>query len=454
MADNKLHIAMLPWLAFGHLIPFLELAKLLASKGHKISFISTPRNIARLPQIPQTLTPLITFIKINLPKSQNLPDDAQSTKDVPFDKVRYLKLACDALRSPISDLLKTCSPNWVISDFVTYWLGQVAAELGVRSAYFSVFPAVVLGFLGSPEVAMSRAGVEGFVKRPRWVLFESEVRPGRFQVTRGYENFNAVGENVSDAFRLGAAVNGVDAVIVRSSFGFEPEWLRLLTELYRKPVVPAGLLPSTAATGHDACWLETKRWLDTRENGSVVYVGFGTETKPSQYELTQLALGLEMCGLSFYWVLIDQRGPLDDEVIELPRGFEERARGRGVVCRRWAPQFKILSHDSVGGLLIHSGMSSVVEGFQLGKPLVLLPFLADQGLIASYLVEKKMGYMIARDESDGSFSPESVADSLSLVMVREEGRMYREKAKEMMGLFGGRDVQDKCVDELVHFLTK
>ncbi|KAD7117620.1 hypothetical protein E3N88_04888 [Mikania micrantha] len=91
MADNgddKLHIAMFPWLAFGHLLPFLQLAKLMASKGHKISFISTPKKIDRLPEIPQPSTHLITFIKINLPKLQNLPQNAESTRDLPINKGR------------------------------------------------------------------------------------------------------------------------------------------------------------------------------------------------------------------------------------------------------------------------------------------------------------------------------------------------------------------------------
>nr|GEW54155.1 reverse transcriptase domain-containing protein [Tanacetum cinerariifolium] len=69
--------------------------------------------------------------------------------------------------------------------------------------------------------------------------------------------------------------------------------------------------------------------------------------------------------------------------------------------------------------------------------------MADQGMIATYLVEKNMAYKVHRDDMDGSFEPESVADSLSLVMVKEEGKVYREKAKETMALFGDRDVQDK-----------
>ncbi|CAN1180156.1 UDP-glycosyltransferase 91A1 [Linum perenne] len=60
MADDEskkqLHIAVFPWLAFGHMIPFLELSKRIAQKGHTISFISTPRNINSLPQIPPHLS--------------------------------------------------------------------------------------------------------------------------------------------------------------------------------------------------------------------------------------------------------------------------------------------------------------------------------------------------------------------------------------------------------------
>ncbi|PWA70859.1 UDP-glucuronosyl/UDP-glucosyltransferase [Artemisia annua] len=62
--------------------------------------------------------------------------------------------ACDRLQEPIADFLKTSSPDWIICDFHTHWLGPVAAEHGVLMAYFSVYPAVFLGFFGSPEVLM------------------------------------------------------------------------------------------------------------------------------------------------------------------------------------------------------------------------------------------------------------------------------------------------------------
>ncbi|KAL5705335.1 hypothetical protein ACHQM5_023650 [Ranunculus cassubicifolius] len=56
-----LKIIVFPWLAFGHLLPFFELTKSLAKKGNHIFFVSTPRNISRLPKVPQNLAHLINF---------------------------------------------------------------------------------------------------------------------------------------------------------------------------------------------------------------------------------------------------------------------------------------------------------------------------------------------------------------------------------------------------------
>ncbi|CAH2049946.1 unnamed protein product [Thlaspi arvense] len=63
--------------------------------------------------------------------------------------------------------------------------------------------------------------------------------------------------------------------------------------------------------------------------------------------------------------------------------------------------------------------------------------------------EKKLGYSIPRDELDGSFTGNSVAESLRLVMVEEGGQPYRDKVKEMSRLFGDRDRQDRYVDNLL-----
>ncbi|CAM8893992.1 unnamed protein product [Rhodiola kirilowii] len=118
----------------------------------------------------------------------------------------------------------------------------------------------------------------------------------------------------------------------------------------------------------------------------------------------------------------------------------------------WVPQINILSHKSIGGFLSHSGWSSVVEALQFSKALVLVTFLADQGINARVLEEKMIGYSIPRRENDGWFGRESVADSLRLVMVDKEGNVFRDKAKEMSNVFGDIVLQDGYVNNFLAFL--
>jgi len=462
MAQDKepvLHIVMFPWLAFGHMIPNLELAKLIAQKGHHVSFVSTPRNIERLPKVSQNLATLIHFVKLPLPKHQNLPENAEATTDVPYDDIQYLKTAYDALEEPFTRFLESSKADWLFYDFAPFWAASVASKLGIKSAFYSVLIPPFLGFLGPPASLMStdsdRQKPEDFTVPPPWVPFPTTVAFRYFEIMRVVDGLSDQNDSgVSDKYRLGASIQNCDVILIRGCTEFEPEWFHLLENINQKPVLPVGQLPSTVPVGSEESdtWRWMKGWFDKQARGSVVYVAFGSEAKPSQDELTAIALGLEKSELSFLWVLRVQRGPCDPDVLRLPEGFEERTKGRGVVCTSWAPQLKILEHVAVGGFLSHSGWSSVVEALQNEKPLILLTFLADQGINARVLEEKKMGYCVPRDERDGYFSSDSVANSLKLVVVEEEGKIYRERIKEMKDLFVNRERQDRYIDELIHNL--
>ena len=61
--EEKLQIAIFPWLANGQVMPYFELSKFLAQKDHKVSFISAPKNIRRLPN----LLSLINLVEHHLP---------------------------------------------------------------------------------------------------------------------------------------------------------------------------------------------------------------------------------------------------------------------------------------------------------------------------------------------------------------------------------------------------
>ncbi|XP_047311156.1 UDP-glycosyltransferase 91A1-like [Impatiens glandulifera] len=459
--NRKLHIVMFPWLAFGHMIPYLNLAKLIAQKGHTVSFVSTPRNIDRLPRIPPHLSSHLVYVKIARPPVDGLPEYAEATTDLPYDKVQLLKKAYDGMQDPMALFLQASNPNWVMYDFATYWMGPLAARLGIRSAFFSILIAACVGFTLGPAEALFNGGDNGRNKLEDFTVPASWSPPGStvsfriYEILRIQDSLSDNDGGLSDILRFAGSTVNCDVIAVRSCSEFEPEWIRVLEEVNKKAVFPVGQLAPLESDMSDDNeneeWREIKMWLDNREKDSVVYVAFGSEAKPTQEELTGLAVGLEKSGLSFFWVLKTRRGEFDPDVLELPNGFEERTKGRGWVCRSWAPQMKILGHESVGGFLTHCGWSSVVEAVYLEKPLILLTFLADQGINARVLEEKKMGHPIPRDEKDGSFTSESVAESLRLVMVEEQGRIYRDKMKEMKPLFCDKERQDKYVDTLLSY---
>ena len=110
MAESKqesspLHIVVFPWLAFGHIIPFLELSEQLAKRGHFVTFVSAPRNLAKLRPVAPDVRPRIRLVPLPLPLVDGLSDGAESTADVPSEKVDLLKITFDGLATPFASFL-------------------------------------------------------------------------------------------------------------------------------------------------------------------------------------------------------------------------------------------------------------------------------------------------------------------------------------------------------------
>ena len=131
---------------------------------------------------------------------------------------------------------------------------------------------------------------------------------------------------------------------------------------------------------------EVLKWLSSKENGSVVYVSFGSNGKIQQKQLFELAYSLEACGQPFVWLVSSDRG---DAKGVLPEGFEERTKrdGTAFVIHGWAPQKPILRHPAVGGFVTHCGWNSVLECLSAGLPMVTWPLSAEQFYNEKLLVD-------------------------------------------------------------------
>ncbi|GLT79681.1 hypothetical protein SLA2020_511610 [Shorea laevis] len=463
---TQLHVAVLPWSAFGHLIPFFQLTLGLAKAGIKVSFISTPRNIQRLPKVPSPLASLIHLVEFPLPNLDNdlLPEGAEATVDVPFEKIQHLKVAYDLLRHPFKRFILEQLPDWILIDIIPYWAAEIAAEHRIPTIHFSVYSGAAYSSIGDPQSLVGdgekrmRPSPESLTSPPEWVDSHSLPAYRSFEATGVHEAFygrNATG--TTDAERVFKILQSSQAVAIRSCLEHEGEYLNLFEKIINRAVIPTGLLLPKKPEGRtrytaEKPWSEIFDWLDRQKSKSVVFVGFGSECKLSKETVHEIAYGLELSGLPFLWALRKPNWAVDD-VDALPLGFSDRSHGRGVVQIGWAPQMEILSHPSIGGSLFHSGWGSVIETLQFGHCLVVLPLILDQPLNARVLVEKGLAVEIERSE-DGSFTREGIAKALKLAMVSEEGERLRIRAKEAAMVFGDQKLHDGYFDRFVEYLKK
>ncbi|VVB02377.1 unnamed protein product [Arabis nemorensis] len=120
------------------------------------------------------------------------------------------------------------------------------------------------------------------------------------------------------------------------------------------------------------------KWLDSKEEGSVLYVCLGSICDLPLSQLKEIGLGFEESQRPFIWVI---RGwEENNELVEWisKSGFKERIKERGLLIRGWSPQMLILSHPAVGGFLTHCGWNSTLERITSGVPLLTWLLFGDQ----------------------------------------------------------------------------
>ncbi|WVZ62325.1 hypothetical protein U9M48_012086 [Paspalum notatum var. saurae] len=471
--SSPMHIVVFPWLAFGHIIPFLELSEQLAKRGHLVTFVSAPRNLAKLRPVLPEVRPRIRLFPLPLPRVDGLPDGAESTADVPPEKVELLKVAIDGLAAPFAAFLAdACAageattgghgkkPDWIVIDFAQHWLPAIADEHKVPCAVFLIVPAACVAFIGPKELndAHPRSAAEDFTVRPPWLPSSSLL------AFRGHEAEWVAGpSNPTPRASLTSPASGRRRTAARSSCAAAAaRWTArsapssaTSSASPSSPPASSVLAPDDAAAARAAADNDDEetaalmRWLDAQPARSVLYVAFGSEAPLTPDHIHALALGLERAGVRFVWVL---RSPIGGERPSLPDGFERRVAGRGVVRVGWVPQVRVLAHAAVGAFMTHAGWSSLMESFLFGHPLVMLPLFADQGLTARLMTERRVGLEVPWRDGVGLLGGEDVAATVRRVMVEEEGEVFMRNAKELQEVLWDTAKQEKYIDELLDHL--
>ncbi|KAF3434277.1 hypothetical protein FNV43_RR25380 [Rhamnella rubrinervis] len=442
-------ILMLPWLAHGHVSPFLELAKKLADNNFDIYLCSTPVNLkpVRESLANQNKTYSIQLVDLHLPNDfPELPPHYHTTKYLPPGLMNILKAALDGAKPAFAEILKILKPSLLIYDFIHPWAPAEAENHNIKSVLFLTGRAGFLAYL----VFYSRN--DPTVQYPFPALDFPEIE--RQKMAQFMHMCTANG--LTDVERLSeCAARSTKMVLIKTLREIEAQHIDFLSGLLGKEMVPVGPLVQEPTNKDNGSVVV--EWLNKKHPSPVVYASFGTEYFLSVEEMEEIDYGLELSGVDFVWVVRfhgdDFRAKLSiDEV--LPEGFLKRVGERGMVVDGWVPQAKILQHPSTRGFLSHCGWSSTLEGMINGVPIIAMPMHLDQPINARLVVEVGVGIEVPR--VDGKFKREELTRVIEEVVKQEQGKEVRMKATELSRKLEERGNMDInfAVDKLVQLLNE
>ncbi|XP_019166176.1 PREDICTED: UDP-glycosyltransferase 92A1-like isoform X2 [Ipomoea nil] len=442
------HIVMLPFMAHGHMIPFLGLAKQIKqTTAFKLTIVTTPLNV-------QYLTSCIDDPEIRLAAlpftgaDHGLPPGVENTEALPlrymFTMVQSTVALKDPLRNFISDMAAKDRkpPLCIISDVFMGWASEVARSCGTVNVGFSTSGAYGTACYMSiwrdlPHLAASDYGEFTVPAFPDSCRFNVSKLHPFMRAANGEDSWSKVFRStISGCFEsIGWLCNTVKEI--------EPLGSDALGKCINLPVwcigpfLPPGMLNkgSSSITGkrtgkdHGLSPEKCIEWLDMHSEGSVLYISFGSQNTISASQMMALALGLEDSRKPFIWVIrppigFDIKGEFKSEW--LPEGFTERKQG--LLIHSWAPQLEILCHKSTGAFLSHCGWNSSIESLSQGVPMIGWPMAGEQAFNSKMMMEE-MGVCIELTNGvQSTILRSDVKSVIGVVLDSEKGREMKENA--------------------------
>lgn len=420
MEEKKTNFSILvfPWLAHGHVYPYLELAKILSRRNFQIYFCSTAINLSSISDSIERGgfdDHSIQLVELTLPSLPDLPPQYPTTKHVPPELMTKLFQAFEKSSSSFSTIISSLNPDLLIYDVFQPWAPTIASSLGIPAIHFATSGAAVYSF----HYHRLTHGSSAF---PYEAMYQREHELKALQAMR----FREIKDPESAFAHFSRSC---EIVLMRTCREMEGKYIDYLSILCKKRIIPVGPLITYAKTDQED-QLEIMEWLNEKSPSSTVFISFGSENYLPKDLMGELAKGLESCDVNFIWVV---RFPFGREVSleeTLPHGFLDRIKERGLIVQGWAPQAEILAHPSVGGFVSHCGQSSMIESIYFGVPVIAIPLKLDQPLNARVVVEAGVGVEVERD-GNRQFTREDLANAIYKAVVEKTGEDMRTKAAEL-----------------------
>ncbi|MBA0561906.1 hypothetical protein Golob_018698 [Gossypium lobatum] len=451
---EELHFLLIPLMSPGHLLPMVDMARLLATHGATVSIITTPLNALRFTSVVDSAVASGLRIQVHhLPfpaKEFGLPENCENMDQLPSrDLIMNFLMAANELQQRFEELFYKLKPkpSCIVSGKNLPWTVKTATKFNVPRIVFDgmgCFSFVCTHKLELSKVLEMVSEFESF-KIPG-LLHEIELKKAQLP-----ENLNPVSNDLINIRDIRKAELVCDGIVVNTFEELENEYVKEFKSIKGNgkvwcigPVSAINKLSSDKAErGQKQCRFETLQpWLDSKEPGSVIYACLGSISGLTKWQLIELGLGLESSGKPFIWVI--RENPKSNEIEKwiLDEKFEDRVKDRGIIIHGWSPQLWVLSHPAIGAFLTHCGWNSTMEAVSAGVPVITCPLFAEQ-FINEKLVVDVLGIGVSagvesavtwglEDKFGLLMKRERVKNAIDEVMEKSEaGQERRRKAKQI-----------------------
>ncbi|KAL5583564.1 hypothetical protein UlMin_016006 [Ulmus minor] len=427
--EEKGHVLALPFPAQGHINPMFQFSNRLVSKGLKVTLL-----VAFLIN-PESILHQAGKIKV---ETISDPTQGEALKKIEGFLEFFQEVVSINLGQVIEKQRNMGNPiSCLVYDSVLPWALDIAKQFGLIAAPLFTQPCAVNaiyfnfheGLLRMPEEEDSKSGLISMAGLPQ---LEISDLPSFFSDVKSYPTM------LGHMTRQFSNFREADCILVNTFESLEEEVVSCMASQWPPfknigPTIPSMYLDKRIKDDKDyevslfKQEAETcRKWLDIKEDGSVVYVAFGSMAASGEEEMKELAWGVKNSNKHFLWVV------RESEMEKLPRNFieETKAGEKGVVVS-WCPQLEVLAHRAAGCFVTHCGWNSTLEALCLG---VAIPQWTDQPTNAKFVMDVwRVGIRVKVDEK-GKATRKEIEKCIRLVMEGERGLEIKRNSEKLKQL--------------------
>lgn len=390
--EPKLRSIFLPFLSTSHIIPLVDMARLFALHGVDVTIISTKYNSTIFQNsinLDASRGRSIRTHIIDFPAEKvGIPVGIEAFNvNTPKEMIPKIYMGLYILQPDIEKLFETLQPDFIVTDMFFPWTADVAKKLGIPRIMFH--GASYLARSAAHSVEVYRPHLKAESDTDKFVIpdLPDELEMTRLQLPDWLRSPNQYTELMkvikeSEKKSFGSVFNSFyklesgyydhyKKVMGTKSWGLGP--VSLWANQDDSDKAARGYAKKEEGAKEEG-WL---KWLNSKPDGSVLYVSFGSMNKFPYSQLVEIAHALEDSGHNFIWVV--RKNEENEEGGVFLEEFEKKVKesGKGYLIWGWAPQLLILENPAIGGLVSHCGWNTVVESVNVGLPTVTWPLFAE-----------------------------------------------------------------------------